>query len=55
MTERSDYVLEALRKGREFTLYRARQRGNPSPVLAMAPAAERPSPQPSWWRRARGI
>src|SRR6202790_3045065 len=45
MTEHSGYVLETLREGREFTLYRGRQRGNPSPVLAVALAAERPSPQ----------
>ena len=45
MTERSGYVLEILREGQEFTLYRGRQRGNPSPVLAVALAAERPSPQ----------
>jgi PAS domain S-box-containing protein len=45
MTERSEYVLETLREGQEFTLYRGRQRGNPSPVLAVALAAERPSPQ----------
>src|ERR1700681_1830685 len=44
MTERSGYVLETLREGLEFTLYRGRQRGNPSPVLAVALAAERPSP-----------
>jgi hypothetical protein len=45
MTERSGYVLEILREGREFTVYRGRQRGNPLPVLAVALAAERPSPQ----------
>src|ERR1700682_3060145 len=45
MTEPSGYVLEILREGWEFTLYRGRQRGNPSPVLAVALAAERPSPQ----------
>ena len=45
MTERSGYVLETLREGREFTLYRGRQRGDPSPILALALAAERPSPQ----------
>ena len=45
MTERSGYALETLREGREFTLYRGRQRGNPSAVLAVALAAERPSPQ----------
>ena len=45
MTELSGYVLETLREDREFTLYRGRQRDNASPVLAVAPAAERPSPQ----------
>jgi hypothetical protein len=44
MTERSEYALETLREGREFTLYRGRQNGNPSPVLLLALAAERPSP-----------
>src|SRR5580658_1613838 len=29
----------------DFTLYRGRQHGNPSPVLAIAPSAEQPSPQ----------
>src|SRR6202165_1285572 len=45
MTERSGYMLEILRESGEFTLYRGWQRGNPSPVLAVALAAERPSPQ----------
>ena len=45
MIELSGYVLEPLREGPDFTLYRGRQRGNPSPVLAVALAAERPSPQ----------
>ncbi|MDB5924071.1 MAG: multi-sensor signal transduction multi-kinase, partial [Betaproteobacteria bacterium] len=45
MTERSEYALEALREGREFTLYRGRQHDNPFPVLAVALTAERPSPQ----------
>ena len=45
MTERSGYVLETLREGREFTLSRGRQHGNPSPVLAVALTAERPSPE----------
>ena len=40
MTERSEYVLETLRKGAEFTLYRGQQHGNPFPVLALALAAE---------------
>jgi len=39
------YVLVPLREGSDFTLYRGRQHGNPSPVLAIAPSAEQPSPQ----------
>jgi hypothetical protein len=38
-------VLAPLREGPDFTLYRARQRGNPSPVLVVALTAEQPSPQ----------
>jgi serine/threonine protein kinase len=34
-----------LREGADFTLYRGRQHGNPSPVLAIALSAEQPSPQ----------
>jgi PAS domain S-box-containing protein len=45
MTEPSEYVLTAIREGTEFTLYRGRQRGNPSPVLVVAPAAGQPLPQ----------
>ena len=45
MTEPSGYVLEPLREGADFTLYRGRQHGNPSPVLAVALTAEQPSPQ----------
>jgi PAS domain S-box-containing protein len=45
MTERSDYVLEPLREAADFTLYRGRQHGNPSPVLAVALDAEQPSSQ----------
>src|SRR5260370_6249386 len=41
----SGYMLEPLREGADFTLYRGRQHGNPSPVLAIAPSAEQPSPQ----------
>jgi hypothetical protein len=37
-------VLETLRKGGEFILYRGRQRGNPFPVLVLAPIAEQPTP-----------
>jgi hypothetical protein len=40
MTEPSGYALEPLREGPNFTLYRGRQRGNPSPVLALALAEE---------------
>jgi hypothetical protein len=45
MTASSEYALELLREGASFTLYRGRQHGNPSPVLAVALAAEMPSPQ----------
>jgi predicted ATPase/GAF domain-containing protein len=45
MTAPSGYVLEPLREGADFTLYRGRQHGNPSPVLAIALSAEQPSPQ----------
>jgi PAS domain S-box-containing protein len=45
MTERSEYVLEPLREGADFTVYRGRWRGNPSPILAIALCADQPSPQ----------
>src|SRR5712671_1728288 len=45
MTDPSGYVLEPLREGSDFILYRGRQPGNPSPVLVVALAADRPSPQ----------
>lgn len=45
MTAPSEYVLEALRDGAEFTLYRARQGGNPMPLLVVAPTAAQPLPQ----------
>jgi hypothetical protein len=45
MTEPSGYALEVLREGADFTLYRGRRRGNPSLVLAVGLATERPSPQ----------
>src|SRR5246127_2415097 len=38
-------VLVPLRESADFTLYRGRQHGNPSPVLAIALSAEQPSPQ----------
>src|SRR5713101_2942074 len=41
----SGLVLVPIREGADFTLYRGRQRGNPSPVLAIALTAEQPSPQ----------
>src|SRR5580700_9141461 len=45
MAAPSEYVLELIRDGAEFTLYRSRQRGNPMPLLVVAPTAEQPSPQ----------
>jgi len=45
MTAPSRYVLEPLREGADVTLYRGRQHGYPSPVLAIALSAEQPSPQ----------
>jgi hypothetical protein len=44
MTEPSGYVLEHLREGPDITLYRGRQRGNPSPILVVALTGQ-PSPQ----------
>jgi hypothetical protein len=44
MTELCGYVLETLRKGGEFILYRGRQRGDPVPVLVLTPVAEQPTP-----------
>jgi serine/threonine protein kinase len=41
----SGYVLESLREGPEFNLYRGRKHGNPAPILVVALAAEQPSPQ----------
>jgi len=45
MAALSEYVLEPIRDGAEFSLYRARQRGNDIPLLVVAPTAEQPSPQ----------
>ena len=42
MAAASEYVLEPIRDGAGFTLYRARQRGNEIPLLVVAPAAEQP-------------
>jgi hypothetical protein len=45
MTELSEYALEPLREGPDFTLYRGREHDNSSPVLLVAIAAEQPSSQ----------
>src|ERR1700723_1356538 len=41
----SEYALELIRNSAEFTLYRARKHGTPSPILVVAPTAEQPLPQ----------
>jgi PAS domain S-box-containing protein len=41
----SGYELVPLREGADFTLYRGREHGNPSSVLAIAPSAEQPLPE----------
>ena len=41
----SGYVLEPIREAGEFILYRGRQHGDPSPILAVAPATKHPSTQ----------
>ena len=45
MAELSEYLLEPLREGADFTLYRGRERGNQMPILALAVTAEQPAPQ----------
>src|ERR1700677_3347645 len=45
MATASEFILEQIRDSGEFRLYRARQRGNPSPLLVVAPTAEQPLPQ----------
>jgi hypothetical protein len=45
MTEHSGYVLEPIREGADFTLYRGRQHDNPVPVLVVTLAADQPSTQ----------
>jgi serine/threonine protein kinase len=45
MAEDSGYMLEPLREEADFTLYRGRELGNQMPILALAVAAEQPSPQ----------
>jgi len=44
-TEPPELLLDALLEGAEFTLYRAREHGNPSPILVVGPTAEQPLPQ----------
>ncbi len=45
MATASEYVLEPIRDSAGFTLYRARERGNKTPLLVVAPTAEQPLPQ----------
>jgi predicted ATPase/signal transduction histidine kinase len=45
MTVPSEFVLERLWKGADFTLYRGRQHDNPSPVLVIAVSEEQSTPQ----------
>ena len=45
MAEHSEYILEPLREGADFTLYRGRGNGNHTPILAVTLSAEQPSPQ----------
>lgn len=44
MLEGSNYALNLLREGVNFSLYRGREHGNPMPILAVAVTAEQPSP-----------
>jgi PAS domain S-box-containing protein len=41
----SRFVFEALRKDKEFILYRGRGNDDASPVLVLSPAAQRPTPE----------
>jgi PAS domain S-box-containing protein len=45
MTAPLEYVLAPLRGGAEFILYRGRQPGDSTPILALAPASDQPAPQ----------
>ena len=40
----TEYLLEPLREGGDFILYRGRNQGKPAPILVLAVSAERPSP-----------
>jgi hypothetical protein len=44
-TEPPEFLLDTIPEGAEFRLYRAREHGNPSPILVVAPTAEQPLPQ----------
>lgn len=52
MAEDSNYILEPIREGADFALYRGRERGNSMPILAVAVAAEQP---PQALRRLRSV
>ena len=41
--ESSEYELELLHKGADFTFYRGRQRGKHTPLVTLATVAEQPS------------
>ena len=41
----SEYLLEPIRDGAEFTLYRGRRRDSSTPVLVVAPTADQPLPR----------
>ena len=45
MGEESEYLLEPLRAGADFALYRGREPGTRMPILAVTVAGERPLPQ----------
>ena len=45
MAQDSEYAFEPLSEGTGFSLYRGTEHGNPMRILAVAVAAERPSPQ----------
>jgi hypothetical protein len=38
MAENFEHILEPLRDGADFTLYRGRERGNQMPILAAVPS-----------------
>lgn len=45
MAGASEYVLEPIREGAEFTLFRGGHHGNPMPLLVVTPSREQPLPQ----------